>query len=175
MAMDVGQINFTSMFAQKTLLGPLLIIAGVLLGNAGEELGRPKSKIAPLLFAVGWAIFANALSSNAANRNAFSPIQQYLPYVAAAIVVGSVMALKAGGEETNKKPLVGAFIVGWLLFAYSQGLKPNASYFAAFLVFLSMLYFMPKQRELKLVNGWAWPLFVIAFVILIAVNLGVIR
>lgn len=173
--MDVGQINFSSMFTQKTLLGPLLILAGVLLGNAGEELGKPKSKIAPLMFAVGWVIFANALSNNAANRDASAPLQKYLPYVAAAMVVGAVMALKAGGEETNKMPLVGVFIAGWLLFAHSQGLKPKASYFAALLVFLSMLYFMPKQRELKLVNGWSLPLFVIAFVILIAVNLGVIR
>ncbi len=152
-------------------LGAILVIAGVLLGNAYEELEMGKSTLAPLLFVAGWALSAYAVAGNSANTRAKAGGNRFagvLPYVAAAMIVGAVMTLKAGGE--GKMIPVGVFIAGWLLFVLSIRQKVKLSLVAVVLVFISMLVWMPKQRKLKLVNGPTLVLFTIAWIFLIWAN-----
>ena len=168
----------------ESILGALFIIFGIVLKNSMEQTGREGpnrsnwSALGIALFVAGWAMFADAVSKNATNTLAGGD-NQLMPFLGAAVVVGAVMLMKAamkkykadGSIMTQKmRPLILAFVAGWLLFAYSIGQNLGLAFLSALLVFASMLYFLPLQRKHGVVDGPGMPLFVIAWFGLIVAN-----
>lgn len=152
----------------ESALGAALVIAGVSLKNTMEKKGSD-SMVGLVIFVIGWLIFANAITRNAAN--AFQATATFLPYLAAAIIVGSVVFLKQAMKRKSPKTLgLIGFIGGWLLLAFSINQNKSLAFGSAMLVFISMLLLLPKQRAQGLVDGPGWPLFVFAWVGLIIAN-----
>ena len=154
-------------------LGALGVISGVVLKNSMEQKGEGGggvSKTGMLLFLVGWALVAYSISTAQGGS--------YLPYVAAILIIISVMMMKAamkGNNNDNNKDMkmkvfAGGFILGWLLLAYSITTGQGTAFLAALLVFASMMYFLPKQREQGIVDGPGQALFVIAWLLIIIAN-----
>lgn len=160
-------------------LGATMIIAGVVMKNSMEQLKKGDSTAGMVLFVLGWAIFANTISRNAVNSR-FPPgsMQSMLPYVASGLVVMSVMMMKKAMKNANatkKKLYMAGFVAGWLLVAFSMGQNKGMAFGSVGLVFASMMYFLPKQRALAVVDGPGMPLFVIAWVGLIIANSDLAR
>lgn len=157
--------------SQCGALGSVLVILGVVLKNSMQQMGKGDSMAGMISFVAGWALVAHAVAKNQFNVGG----NQTLPYVAAAIVVGAVMAMKIGTNEEKKKrmkPLLLAFIVGWILFGYSMNANSMMVGISVAMVFLSMLFFLPKQRKNCIVDGPGFPLFVLAWVGLWLANNG---
>ena len=163
---------------KESILAALLIIFGVVIKTSEHQMKLPPTMIGPLMFVGGWFMLANAVARNATNPIG-SPDQRWVPYLAAAVVVGAVMFMQQVSKKYSAdskvmmqkaRPLVLAFIAGWLLFAYSFSQNLGLTFASAGLVFLSMLYFLPKQRAMNVVDGPGLPLFCIAFAGLIVAN-----
>ena len=118
------------------------------------------------LFLLGWLLVGYSISTTNGGTS--------LPYAAALVIAASVMmmkkTMKEGGDSDKMKYLVGGFVAGWLLLAYSIRTGQPIAFVAALLVFASMLYFLPQQRDKGIVDGPGLPLFVIAWGLLIVAN-----
>jgi len=161
-------LNLTS--GDQGAIGAGLIIAGVIVKNSMEQMKAGNSMVGMALFVSGWILFANAVARNTAIR----PMGQYLPYLASGLIVGSVIGMKTIKNGPNKKermmPYLGGFVVGWLLLGYSIGCCWEIVVPSVLLVFLSMMYFLPKQRKHNIVDGPGLPLFMLAWLGMIAAN-----
>ncbi len=148
-----------------TGLGALAVITGVILKNSAEQLKQPESIygtwLGPAIFIGGWALVAYSISGNR-----FDPFV-WLPVIG--IVAAVMMMMMARKKKQTPSMIWGIlFIVGWLAFAYGVGKGNNIKLFLTFgstmLVFASMLYFLPKQREKCVVDGPGFTLFTLAWV-----------
>lgn len=171
----------------ESIVAALFIIMGVVLKNTVEQTmkGRVSENakryemLGMALFVAGWAMIADAVSRNNANLLTRSTEATLMPFLAAAIIVGAVIFMKQamkkyandGPTKMRKmRPLVLAFVAGWLLFALSFNQNRGLALVCALLVFASMLHFLPWQRKAGVIDGPGLPLFVFAWVGLIVAN-----
>jgi hypothetical protein len=163
---------------KESILAAVFIIAGVVLKNTEKQLKKPTTMRGPLLFILGWVMFANAVARNGSNQSG-PDSRKLVPYLGAAVIVTAVMFMQqvmkkyasdSKTQMTKMRPLVFAFVAGWLLFAYSFSQNLGLAFLSAGAVFLSMLYFLPKQRALNVVDGPGLPLFCFAWGGLIVAN-----
>ena len=154
------------------------ITTGVSLKNTGKDLWGVDLKIPGLgLFIGGWllAIYAFYL------RYSGQPTPFNLPalLIAAPVlgIVGAAMMMntkmKAGEEIPKFLPIT--FVASWLIFVAAiafSGPRPDPAwlivlpFIAAFNVFFSMMYLIPKEREAKVADGLGVTIFFIAFLLL---------
>ncbi len=173
---------------QKLLLGSLGalgVIGGVVAKNSAEQfpmLGLPEN-LGPALFVGGWGLVAYTNALNAANTNIVYDQKSALGLLSAASIVGSVFMMK---QLKRQGQPVGAlypalFAGGWIALAYAicqrRGpLKfawPNTqrcalSFGAAALVLTSMMYVLPRQRMLKIVDGPGMAMFAAGWALIVA-------
>lgn len=153
----------------QSVIGAALIITGVIVKNSMEQMQAGNSMLGMGLFVAGWVLFANAVARNGATDKILT-----LPYLAAGLIVGSVIGMKTikSGPDKQKRmlPYIGGFVIGWLLLGYSIGCCMEIVIPSIALVFLSMMYFLPKQRKNNVVDGPGLPLFMLAWLGLIAAN-----
>ncbi len=155
----------------QSVAGALLVVAGVVVKNSEEQLGRPPSLLGPTMFVFGWGLIAFAVSNNKSNKGKVA-WRVFLPYLAAAVIVGAAMAMKQKMRKSGMVPLVlpVLFVAGWLLFAFSLNRNRLLAFGSAGLVFLSMLLFLPLQRKNGVVDGPGMVLFTLAWVGLVQAN-----
>ncbi len=160
----------------ETILGALLVIGGVVAKNSEEQLKRAPTLFGPAMFALGWLLVAHAISRNKANKGK-GAVKLATPFLASALIFGSVMAMKAAmkkkpagtkGRVPMFLPLL--FVAGWLLLAFSISQNRLIAFGAAALVFAAMLFFLPKQREKNVVDGPGMVLFTLAWVGIVYAN-----
>lgn len=147
--------------AYQSAIGAVLVMTGVIIKNTSAKLEKA-SPLGPVLFVLGWVIFAYSVSQNPSNNG------NLFPFVAAAIVVASVFFVKQ--MPSRKRMGMIGFVIGWLLVAWSLKQNSVLAFGSAILVFLSMMVVLPKQRKHDLVDGPGWPLFVFAWIGLIIAN-----
>jgi len=147
-------------------LGALLVIAGVVTKNSGGELRvkrvLPYDIVGSLLFLAGWALIAwIAYEQQPSSRDKWVTLLAILAIVVAVFVMRNQM------DKKKKVSMWAAalFALGWLVFGWMIGRKWGV--LAALLVLLAMMYLLPKQRKLNVVDGPGMPLFVIGWVVLI--------
>lgn len=158
----------------QSVVGASLVIAGVVIKNSMEQLKKPPSMIGPILFLLGWAIFGNAVARNVVNSSAGAP-ENLLPYVAAGLIAISVLIMKAKVDDlilipVSMRVLQFGFVAGWLLLAFSIGRRRNVAFVSAIMVFAAMMFFLPKQRTLMVIDGPGMPLFTAAWAGMIYAN-----
>lgn len=168
----------TTIIAQEGLYLPMLlagfsVMSGVSLKNTGEKLWEEENlKLLGMFFFVGGWILA-ALAFHFRYQDAYSTFQPtthpliILPVVGIVLAAAFMNMLMAEGEEVPVVlPIL--FVLSWLGFV---GLIALASgtvqpFLAAFLVFLSMMWLIPKERKAGVADGIGMVLFFIAFIIL---------
>ena len=155
-----------------------LITSGVSLKNTGESLwGKDLKMLGMGLFIGGWllAIYAFFLRYSGQkipfNLPALLIIAPVIGIVGMAILMNKKM--KAGEEVPKILPIV--FVGSWLIFVSAiafAGSRPNPvwlfilPFLAAFNVFFSMMYLLPKERKAKVADGLGLVIFFIAFLLL---------
>nr|QBK86737.1 MAG: uncharacterized protein LCMAC103_00680 [Marseillevirus LCMAC103] len=157
----------------ETIAGALLVIAGVVVKNSEEQLKRPPTMLGSTMFLFGWALLAFTVANNRSNKGG-AAWRVALPFVAAATIAGSVMAMKQAMGKGKDVPmyLPALFVAGWLLFAFSLNRNRVLAFGSAALVFASMLYFLPQQRIKCVVDGPGMVLFTLAWVGIVIANVG---
>lgn len=160
-----------------TALAGLMVYIAVVLKNGGEQIGQKdhflSSVVGRVLFIGGWALMAYSIVGKPSMRN----IQKTLASYGGALgIVIAVMAMKMLPlTPAQKKPFGLLFIGSWISVAVSVGMGKGKDskmlgLFALANVLGSMLVILPKQRELKLVDGPGMGLFAITFVSLAVAN-----
>ena len=156
----------------STVIAGVAIYTAVVLKNGGEQLGLEKHFISNIfgkaLFVAGWLLMGFSISG-LPNLS----IKSGLAYGGSLGVIASVFAMKSG--IIPKEYAMALFVLSWLAVAISVGLgKENASkYLAAFAfasVMASMLFVLPVQRRLNIVDGPGMLLFGLTFLFLSLAN-----
>lgn len=154
-----------------SVVAAIMIVAGVVLENSLDQLNMDATVLAPMLFIGGWTLFARAVVRN--RINVLTP-QTMTPYIAAALIVVGVMAMKMlkgeGGVAVPDIVPKLMFVGGWLLLAFSIGRHPWIAFGSALLVFGSMMYALPLQRIKGVVDGPGMPMFVMAWAGMVYAN-----
>ncbi len=145
-------------------LGALGVIAGVVIKNSSQQLGMGDSVLSnfvgPITFIMSWVLVGYSIVGTKIDPMVWIPI---------ATIVGAVMMMMMAKKKKEKPNMIWGilFIIGWLLFAYAVGrgsrYKLGITFGSAILVFASMMYFLPMQREKCVVDGPGLVLFTIAW------------
>lgn len=162
-------MNFNQRLLIQTVIASILIILGVVVKNSFEQLGLKNhsvgSPLGMLLFSVGWIYMAYVLSQGRRNK-----LMVVSPSLA---ILLTVMAMKMSSKVNMLLPLV--FAGAWVVLGYS--LSRNGTYnermlglLASACVIGSMMYSLPQQRTLCVVDGPGMPLFVFAWGIVSYLN-----
>lgn len=165
-------------------LGALGVIGGVIAKNSQEQypaLGLPEM-LGPALFVGGWGLVAYTNALNANNRVVFDQ-KTALGVLASTAIVGSVMRMKMLKKEGLPVNMVypALFTGGWVALAYALCRRHGLSAFrwptqtrcalsfgAAALVLTSMMAVLPKQREMKIVDGPGMAMFTAGWALVVA-------
>ena len=152
--------------------GATCVIAGVVIKNSLEQMGQKEhygTNIGMALFLGGWCFVAYGIGKNQNNTN------RMLAILSSLVIVGAVMGMKSymTNKETPPMWLPGTFALAWILLGYSSSkgtlLQDKLmGVFAGVLVGISMLVILPWQRKNKIIDGPGMPLFVLAWVLLVA-------
>ena len=146
-----------------------LVISGVVTKNSLEQMkleDSPYSMLGIAMFVSGWALTGYSLSYGSNGNNA------YLNYLPCAAVVGAVMMMKKHMKAGDPVPtyLPAIFATAWAFIGYllvnNRKLTGNYSlmaYAVPVLVLASMMWSLPKQREMNIVDGPGAYLFSIAW------------
>jgi hypothetical protein len=156
-----------------TSVAALMVIFGVIVKNASEQMKMPNHPVAkPLgmaLFVLGWIYTAYVLSLYKHNKLVF-----IIPSLA---ILGSVIMMKQSMSKDQSPPIIYpiVFALSWLVLGFNVGnhLPGNMKYFglvASAFVLLSMMKMLPEQRKDCIVDGPGMPLFVIAWAIIVFLN-----
>lgn len=156
----------------------LAAIAGVVIKNSLEQakMDMPIIEMAgKILFIGGWALTAYSISLKG-TRISFS-IKSMLAVIASAGVVVSVFMMKAAmknGEMPNLALPI-TFMSSWILLGITVAIGGKMMGYvcgvgASLLVISSMMYILPKQREMGIVDGPGMPMFSLSWVLLAYVN-----
>ena len=168
-------LNLNDRKLRLTSLAGLAIFIAVVLKNGAEQIGMKthplSSVVGPIVFTLGWALMAYSISPIP-----ILDMKCMLAYLGSAGIVIAVMSmkmLKLSAEQ--KKPFGMLFIASWVAVAISMGLgksmkSKQLSMFALANVLGAMLYILPKQRALCLVDGPGMVMFATTFVSLALAN-----
>jgi hypothetical protein len=159
---------------RNTSLAASLIVAGVVIKNSYEQMGEGDNAIAKMVgmscFVGGWALMAMVLSDGKKNK------QLYF-FGASLAIIASVMAMKSYMSQGQDPPMILPLIFAgaWLVLGYfaSDHLGGNQRWLgvgAAVSVLFSMLYALPRQRKMCVVDGPGSYTFMLAFVIIAYAN-----
>jgi len=159
-----------------TTLAGIMVYIAVVLKNGGEQIGQKdhflSSVVGRVLFIGGWALMAYSIAGNPSMK---SIKKSLVAYGGAIGVVIAVMAMKMSLTPAQKKPFGLLFIGSWISIAVSVGMGKGTDskmlgLFALVNVLGSMLVILPKQRELKIIDGPGMGLFAITFISLAVAN-----
>lgn len=156
-----------------TFIAALLVISGVVIKNSYEQMGMPDHPIGKplgmMLFTIGWIYVAYILSHHKKNKLLF-----IVPSLA---ILSSVITMKNYMAEKIDVPMILPiiFALSWILLGFGVGnhLKGNLKFtglIASACVLASMLYSLPQQRKMCIVDGPGMPLFVIGWFIIALLN-----
>lgn len=156
-----------------TSIGALMIIAGIVTKNSATQLKMVDNWVEMLgaaLFVVGWLVVAYSVAGMRDIKKTWLTWTSII-----AIVVSVFMMMIAKKMKMSPKivwPVL--FIFGWLIFAYEVGKRNKVSLtlsvVSAVVVFLSMMYFLPMQRDQCVVDGPGFALFTIAWAGIVFAN-----
>lgn len=169
---------------QKVVLPAAGVITAVVLKNGSKQLekaGRGVStsmkKLAPLLFVIAWAGVVHAMTFS---RGSFvnSKRSKIITMSIVAIVTSVFTLMKGKGKAVKPGWLQYAAIVfglAWLTLGYGSGLGGGRTGVmigvgGAVAAIASMLFFLPEQRDLCIVDGPGLPLFTAAFFAIAVAN-----
>ena len=165
-------------------IGALLIVAGVVAEKSAEKLASTRANVSKagkivgrLMFVLGWIAVALVFSAGGSEGRRAALIASAFGIVVAVGV--NTMATKTHDKRrssTLASTALFVFVLAWLVFG-AQATAPlegcvckYSGTVAAVLVLLSTLYVLPKDRELCAVDSMGYPLFVLAWAILIVGN-----
>ncbi len=154
------------------------ITTGVSLKNTGEKLWGMDLKIPGMFFFIGgWLLAIYAFFLRYSGQS--TPFNLPALLIAAPVmgIVGAAMLMNMKMKEGLEIPifLPITFVASWLIFVGAiafSGPKPDPAwlivlpFIAAFNVFFSMMWLLPKEREAKVADGLGMPMFFIAFLLL---------
>jgi len=168
-------LHFNDKKLRLTGLAGLLIYIAVVLKNSSEQMGMKNHPVGSILgrslFVGGWALMAYAISPKPK-----LDMKCILSYGGALGIVVAVMAMKTLKLLPQQKKLFGMVFIGsWIAVASSIGLgksmkSKQLAIFALANVLGSMLFILPKQRELKVIDGPGMGMFALTFVSLAVAN-----
>ena len=154
------------------------ITTGVSLKNTGKDLwGLDLKQQGLFLFIGGWllAIFAFFLKYSGQKTPFNLPALLITAPVMGIVGAAMMMNKKMKAGEEIPKWLPALFIASWLIFVGAiafSGPEPNPKwliiipFIAAFNVFFSMMWLIPKERKAKVADGVGITIFFIAFLLL---------
>ena len=157
-------------------LGAIMVISGVVVKNSHEQMKKTDVMIPMIgmgLFLVGWVVTVFSGSLNNIGEPMLS-VRTIMSIISVIMIVLSVMVMKGKiqlPETIPKFVFPGMFILGWIGFGYSLGLKHESNLLefnrktmigitGASMIIVSMLMSLPWQRKNNIVDGPGMPLFV---------------
>ena len=156
-----------------SVVGASLVMLGVVTKNSLEQI-KVNDKMFKMIgmgaFITGWLFFAYSMSLDDQDKIA------YLPVIA---IVGAVILMKKAMSSGQKVPklLPLVFSAAWMYLGHYIATKRNLNfnlkvlaYGAPLMVLASMLFALPKQREMSIVDGPGAYLFNSAWGILSVLN-----
>ena len=167
-------LNLNDRKLQMSALAGLAIYSAVVLKNGTEQM---KMKDSPLgyvgkgLFTLGWLGLAYSFCGQPKPT-----LKCALSYGGALGVISAVMAMKTMKLSEQQKKTAGMIFVGsWIAVAIAVGLgksmkSKQLGMFALANVLGSMLFILPKQRELCVVDGPGMGMFALTWVSLAIAN-----
>lgn len=159
-------------------LGALLVIAGVVLKNSAEQLGKPNHSVAKPLgmvaFVVGWLIVAYSVAITRGGKLQWNK-RTLMAFGTAFGIVYAVVQMKKYMVKGQKPPMIfpALFAGSWLLLGYVTGNLNGTTglgLLAAITVLVSMMGVLPWQRKKKVIDGPGMPMFVIGWILLALSN-----
>jgi hypothetical protein len=158
--------------------GGVLVIMGVVMKNSLEQLkinNEMGEKLGKFMFVLGWALTAYSISLKG-SRISFS-LKSLLATIASTLIVVAVFMMKKLMKEEKEMNMIYPimFMSSWVLLGGVVGLGGDpmgyvGGLLASALVIGSMIFILPKQRELGVVDGPGMPMFTLAWVLLTCVN-----
>jgi hypothetical protein len=167
------KIDLSNKKLRMTALGGLIVFIAVILKNGGEQMGMKNHPVSSIvgrvLFVIGWGLLAYSIVGKPSGKT-----KSVLAYGGALGVVIAVMGMKMLSGDI-KKMFGLLFIVSWIAFASSVGMDKSKkskmiSMVALGSVLGSMVFILPQQRKLGIVDGPGMPLFATSFVLLAIAN-----
>lgn len=170
---------------KDVLLPGAAILTAVILKNGGkqfaESVGVPPfanyGKIGMALFVAGWiglVVATGSLADLRANMMGAS-MKSILIALSSAAILGAVVGMMKGKAMAQVpwwvKVLAAVFAVAWLALGHGMGsggsaLAMRLGMAAGVCTIISMLFLLPKQRDIGIVDGPGMPLFTIAWFLL---------
>lgn len=156
-----------------TGIAGLMVYTAVILKNGGEQMGQKNSFLSSvvgrMLFISGWALMAYSFGKPSMKPKAL------LSYGGALGIVIAVMAMKMLKSPAKKKPFGLLFIASWIAVAIAVGMgksmrSKQLGMFALANVLISMLFVLPKQRMLTIIDGPGIGMFLTTFISLTIAN-----
>lgn len=160
------------------LIGGLIIQGGVSVKNSLENLKMNKPEIemaAKGAFIFGWAVVAYSIAISKGGGLGLN-LKSLLALAGAAMVVSAVMHVKMSkkAEKEPNKMIAMMFPGGWVVTALAimmdKGKNSWLAILATGIVLVSMMFIIPKQRVLCLVDGPGYPMFANAWWLLAIAN-----
>lgn len=172
--MSQSYITFLTSLASKQAFASSLVVTGFATTNAAHNIMHPSwqmaiQSIGRVLYLAGWILTPYLL-------NAGKPV-----FIASLLIFLSSSLIDLNKQEQHseeKTPIFLSllFIVSWLIFGYFVGLKcyrqTDSSLSILFgvigslLAVTSVIYILPWQRKLNLVDGIGMPMYIAAWVII---------
>ena len=167
------KIDLSNKKLRMTALGGLIVFIAVVLKNGGEQMGMKNHPVSSIvgrvLFIGGWALLAYSVAGKPSGKT-----KSVLAYGGALCIIISVMAMKMLSGDIKK--IFGLlFIAAWIAFASSVGMDKSKkskmiSMLALGSVLGSMVFILPQQRKLGVVDGPGMPMFASTFLLLAVAN-----
>ena len=170
---------------KDVLLPGAAILTAVILKNGGKQfadsVGVPlfanSNRVGMALFVAGWiglVVATGSLADLRANMMGAS-MKSVLVALSSAAILGAVVGMTKGKAMAQPpswvKVLAIVFAVAWLALGHGMGsggsrLAMRLGMAAGVCTIVSMLYLLPKQRDIGIVDGPGMPLFTIAWFLL---------
>ena len=170
-------LNLNNKKLMLTGVAGLMIYSAVVLKNGSEQIGKKNHPIPSILgralFVGGWGLMAYAISGKPSMKMSQKSLMAYGGSLGVVIAVMAMKSLPLSAAQ--KKPFGMLFIASWILVASSVGMgksmrSKQLGMLALANVLGSMLYILPKQRELGIVDGPGMGMFSLTFVSLALAN-----
>ena len=167
------KIDLSNKKLRMTAVGGLIVFIAVVLKNGGEQMGQKNhpvsSIVGPIAFIIGWGLLSFSIAGKPSGKT-----KSVLAYGGALGVIISVMGMKMVSGDI-KKMFGLLFITSWIAFSVSVGMDKSKkskmiSMLALGSVLGSMVFILPKQRALGIVDGIGMPMFASSFLLLAVAN-----
>lgn len=171
-----GVLKFRNKSLLYTLLGATFIVTGGVLKNTTEQMKEaehPLHKVGTALCLLGWIVIAFAVAESGRH----TMLKNVLDFGSVAGIIYSMMAIKKMKNEGQEVPKLHQMLLigSWLLLGYTVGMGWGGGLFnyhrifglgAAVMALISVMYMLPWQRALGLVDGPGVPVYVGAWILL---------